>query len=307
MLRGGLEVGLLVRAVPKTRAPGGPSAEGWRQVGELFLALALSALIGMEREARRKSAGLRTHTLVGVGAALFVLVSKYGFGDVLQPGRVVLDPSRMAAQIVSGVGFLGAGLIFVRSGSAHGLTTAAAIWLTAAVGAAAGAGLDVLAAATTAIYLLVVVAFRQLERWRPEPAPLNGTVRARYVEGRGTLREVLEAANERGFSILKVSTETVAFRPWGALGAGRPGGGPTPPDRPPEEVGHSGMAVARVVEVTLEVRGEPQHARGGPRPVRGEPRLEELAVVLSEVDGVEGVATAAAGGDSAGWDGAGGD
>jgi len=107
------------------------NGEGWRQFAELGLALLLSALIGLEREIRQKNAGLRTHTLVGLGAALFVLISKYGFTDVLEPGRIVLDPSRMAAQIVTGVGFLGAGLIFVRRDSVRGLTTAAAVWITA--------------------------------------------------------------------------------------------------------------------------------------------------------------------------------
>ncbi|HWG60856.1 MAG TPA: MgtC/SapB family protein [Streptosporangiaceae bacterium] len=100
--------------------------EGWKQAGELGLALVLSAGIGLEREIRQKNAGLHTYTLVGVGAALFMLVSKYGFGDVLETGRVILDPSRVAAQIVSGVGFLGAGLIFVCRDSVRGLTTAAA-------------------------------------------------------------------------------------------------------------------------------------------------------------------------------------
>jgi len=110
-----------------------PSGQGWRQAGELGLALLLSASIGVEREIRQKTAGLRTYTLVGLGAALFVLISKYGFSDVLRTGQVVLDPSRLAAQIVSGVGFLGAGLIFVRRDAVRGLTTAAAIWITAAI------------------------------------------------------------------------------------------------------------------------------------------------------------------------------
>jgi len=94
--------------------PAALNGEGWRQAAELGLALALSAVIGLEREVRQKNAGLRTHTLVGVGAALFMLISKYGFTDVLEPRLVVLDPSRVAAQIVTGVGFLGAGIIFVR-------------------------------------------------------------------------------------------------------------------------------------------------------------------------------------------------
>src|SRR3984957_5040653 len=122
--------------------------QGWRQAGELALALVLSASIGLEREIRQKSAGLRTHTLVGVGAALFMLISKYGFTDVVIPGQVILDPSRVAAQIVTGIGFLGAGLIFVRQDAVRGLTTAAAIWVTAAIGAASGAGLPILAAVT---------------------------------------------------------------------------------------------------------------------------------------------------------------
>ena len=90
------------------------TGQGPKQLGELTLAFVLSTLIGLEREWRQKSAGLRTHTLVGVGAALFMLVSKYGFGDVLVSDRTVLDPSRIAAQVVSGIGFIGGGLIFGR-------------------------------------------------------------------------------------------------------------------------------------------------------------------------------------------------
>jgi putative Mg2+ transporter-C (MgtC) family protein len=83
-------------------------SQGWAQFGDLGLAFILSALIGVERQLRQRSAGLRTHTLVGVGSALFVLVSKYGFENVLIPGRIAVDPSRVAAQIVTGIGFLGA-------------------------------------------------------------------------------------------------------------------------------------------------------------------------------------------------------
>src|ERR1700710_2451290 len=117
----------------------------WRQVGELVLAFGLSSIVGLERQIRGKSAGLRTQAIVGTASALILLVSKYGFADVLSAGTVVLDPSRVAAQIVSGIGFIGAGLIFVRRDSVRGLTTAAGIWLTAAVGAACGASLPLLA------------------------------------------------------------------------------------------------------------------------------------------------------------------
>ena len=161
-------------------AVGSPNIEGWQQVGELGLALVLSALIGLEREMRQKSAGLRTHTLVGVGAALFMLISKYGFNDVLEPGRIILDPSRVAAQIVTGVGFLGAGLIFVRRDSVRGLTTAAAIWVTAAVGAASGAGLPVLAAMTTGIYFLVALVFPAVTRRLPQSSTAISMIRVRY-------------------------------------------------------------------------------------------------------------------------------
>lgn len=131
------------------------SGEGWAQVADFGLAFLLSGVIGLEREWRHKSAGLRTYTVVGLGAALFTLISKYGFSDVLAEGRVVLDPSRVTAQIVSGLGFIGGGVIFVHRGSVKGLTTAAGIWLTAAVGAACAAGLPVLATLATAAYLVL--------------------------------------------------------------------------------------------------------------------------------------------------------
>ncbi len=98
--------------------------QGWLQLGELGLAFLLSSLIGFEREIRQKSAGLRTYTLVGFSSALILLVSKYGFTNILDNNRIVLDPSRIAAQIVSGIGFIGGGVIFVRKDIVRGLTTA---------------------------------------------------------------------------------------------------------------------------------------------------------------------------------------
>jgi putative Mg2+ transporter-C (MgtC) family protein len=174
-----------------------PSGEGWRQAAELGVALLLSATIGLEREIRQKSAGLRTHTLVGVGAALFMLVSKYGFMDVLVPGRIVLDPSRVAAQVVSGIGFLGAGLIFVRRDAVRGLTTAAGVWITAAVGMAAGAGLPVLAALATGVYLLVAGVFPALTRFLPRSGTAVSVVRVRYPDGRGILRRAADRDRPR--------------------------------------------------------------------------------------------------------------
>jgi putative Mg2+ transporter-C (MgtC) family protein len=173
--------------------------------GRARLALLLSAVIGLEREMRQKSAGLRTHTLVGVGAALFVLISKYGFSHVLQPGLVVVDPSRVAAQIVSGIGFLGARIIFVRRDSVRGLTTAAGVWVTAALGAAAGAGLPRPAALSTGVYLLVALAFGWLARHLPRSATAISVIRAYYPDGRGILRQILQVATARGFAIDELS------------------------------------------------------------------------------------------------------
>jgi putative Mg2+ transporter-C (MgtC) family protein len=135
-----------------------------KQFIELGLAFALSAAIGLEREIRHKSAGLRTYTVVGTAAALFVLISKYGFTDVLAVNSIVLDPSRVAAQIVSGIGFIGAGLIFVSQDQVRGLTTAATVWLVTAIGMACGAGLPWLAFAATGAYFVVALIFPLIER-----------------------------------------------------------------------------------------------------------------------------------------------
>jgi putative Mg2+ transporter-C (MgtC) family protein len=135
------------------------SGQGAAQFIELGLAFLLSALIGLEREIRHKSAGLRTYTVVGTAAALFVLISKYGFTNVLTADLIVLDPSRVAAQIVSGIGFIGAGLIFVGQDRVRGLTTAATVWLVTGIGMACGAGLPWLALAATGGYFIVAFVF----------------------------------------------------------------------------------------------------------------------------------------------------
>jgi putative Mg2+ transporter-C (MgtC) family protein len=144
-----------------------PTGQDLSQFVELGIAFLLSATIGLEREVRHKSAGLRTYTIVGTSAALFLLISKYGFTNVLANDRVVLDPSRVAAQIVTGIGFIGAGLIFVRGDRVAGLTTAATVWLVTGVGMACGAGLPLLAVAATVAYLIVALVFPFLLRALP--------------------------------------------------------------------------------------------------------------------------------------------
>ncbi|WP_426738326.1 MgtC/SapB family protein [Plantibacter sp. 2H11-2] len=171
----------------------------------LVLAFILSAVIGLERHRQVKSAGLRTHTLVGVGAALFTLVSAYGF-SMIDGTNVTLDPSRIAAQIVSGIGFLGAGVIFVRQNIVSGLTTAASIWVVAAIGMACGAGMPILAALGTCMHLLTVTVLSRLAR----KVPVAGRGRdliVHYKDGRGALRAILERASELGFEVALTGTD----------------------------------------------------------------------------------------------------
>ncbi len=173
------------------------SADSLVELGSLVLAFVLGACIGFERHRRLKSAGLRTHSVVGVGSAAFTLVSAHGFSNVLG-ADVGLDPSRIAAQIVSGIGFLGAGVIFVRGDGVRGLTTAASIWLSAAVGMACGAALPVVALGATALYLVAVTGLSGLARL-VTPEARTTTVLVRYRVGKGALRTALELSAEHGF------------------------------------------------------------------------------------------------------------
>ncbi|TWP36849.1 MgtC/SapB family protein [Leekyejoonella antrihumi] len=236
-----------------------PVGQGWTQIGELAIAFGLSAVIGLERELKQRAAGVRTYTVVGFASALFMLVSKYGFTDVLGP-RVVLDPSRVAAQIVTGLGFIGGGIIFVRRGSVRGLTTAASIWLTAAVGAAAGAGLEILAVASTIGYFLAILllppAANLIARRVISPWP---ALRVHYLDGRGLLREVLSVVTQSGFVVAGMSTTHH-----------RPGRKTSPSRRVVAPEGPS-------VEVKVQLGG------------RGD--LELLMTSLSEMDGILHVST----------------
>jgi putative Mg2+ transporter-C (MgtC) family protein len=223
-----------------------PSGQGWLQVGELLLAFALASAIGLERQLRGKSAGLRTQAIVGTSSALILLVSKYGFSDVLVNGNVILDPSRVAAQIVSGIGFLGAGLILTRRGTVLGLTTAAAVWETAAIGMAAGAGLPLLALIVTALHFVTVFGYTALARHLPGSRTVSIRVRVTYLDRHGVLRLLLEAGTTSGWTLSEVR-----------------------PEEPREEEADQGR---RLVSVTLGLAG------------RGRP--EDLLSELSQVEGV---------------------
>jgi putative Mg2+ transporter-C (MgtC) family protein len=216
----------------------------------IAVAALLSFLIGAEREYFQKSAGIRTHTLVGMGAALFMVISKYGFTDLLDRPSSISDGSRIAAQVVSGVGFLGAGLIFVRRDSVRGLTTAASIWLVSAVGMAAGAGMFVIAPGVTILYLAVTIGIRPITRLMPHSRGTVSSIRITYEDGRGILRAILESIGSHGIHV--GDTRIVQQR-----GTGGPGG-------------------VRLQEVLLHLSGSG-------------PAVTELIRVLHELDGVRAV------------------
>ena len=132
--------------------------ELWRMCLRLFIACICGAFIGYERSLRQKEAGLRTHIILALGACLAMIVSKYGFADIAEAGAMkTSDGARIAAQVVSGVGFLGAGVIFVRGGSVKGLTTAAGIWTTSSVGLAIGAGMYAVGIVATIFMVLAQI------------------------------------------------------------------------------------------------------------------------------------------------------
>jgi putative Mg2+ transporter-C (MgtC) family protein len=171
----------------------------------LAVAAVLGGLVGLERERSEWAAGMRTHALVSLGSALFMVVSIFGFSDILNERHVVLDPSRVAAQVASGIGFFGAGTIILRREVVKGLTSAASIWAVAAVGLAVGGGMFLAAGAATVLALLVLAKplKARMYPYRKEAR------RVRLVVGRGTplaeLREEIEAA--------EVPIERIVVRP----------------------------------------------------------------------------------------------
>src|ERR1700677_1260778 len=179
----------------------------WTEVAErLVTATVLTGLVGLDRERRESSAGLRTHALVGMSACLLMIVSAFGFADVLGTSAVVLDPSRIAAQVVTGIGFLGAGTIIAHGSLVRGLTTAASVWAVAAIGMAVGGGMYWAALIATAISLVLLVIMRPLERrldrrWRKQ------TVTALYDANAVSLDGVLDALHKIDLHVLQLNVE----------------------------------------------------------------------------------------------------
>ena len=175
----------------------------------VVLAAALGGAIGFERELRERDAGLRTHMLVSVGAALFTIVSAYAWTDwqFSNESGVVFDPTRIAAQIVTGIGFLGAGAIIRQGLSVRGLTTAATLWVVAAIGMATGSGYYAAAVITTVLVLfslwpLRILAYRISERIRPE----EGRLAVDLPAGASAV-SVLEAVESAGADVRSLEFE----------------------------------------------------------------------------------------------------
>jgi len=173
-------------------------------VGRLGLATLLGLLVGIERERREHAAGMRTHAVVCVASALIMLVSAQGF-----PGTG--DPMRLSAQVVSGIGFLGAGVIIFRRNAVHGLTTAASVWAVAGVGLAAGSGLEVTASIGTGFLLLIQGGLRPVKKRLFQETTRHHTVVLTFSGSKGVLKGIRKVAmGNPGFELLSLGFEDAA-------------------------------------------------------------------------------------------------
>jgi putative Mg2+ transporter-C (MgtC) family protein len=183
----------------------------WDAIGRLAVAAGLGAAVGIERELREREAGIRTHLLVSLGACLFTIVGAFGFHNFS-----TVDPTRIAAQVVTGIGFLGAGAIIREGISVRGLTTAASLWIVAAIGMAAGAGYYWPAVAGTALTVIALwplraVAYRTIERLRPPERRLvvelrEGASVKQLLDMLGDIRQV-DVEDERDRRVVTVELE----------------------------------------------------------------------------------------------------
>ncbi len=179
-------------------------------VGRCILAALCGALIGIERKNRSKEAGLRTHLIVALGAALMMAVSKYGFFDVVRYGaalgsEVRLDPSRVASTIITGIGFLGAGTIFIRKQVINGLTTAAGLWTTAGIGMTIGAGMYFVGIAITIFQFLVqIFLHKNIRIFR---SPTSDIIFLRAEDTSDVIRKVTDAMKLHNIEIQSIKYE----------------------------------------------------------------------------------------------------
>jgi putative Mg2+ transporter-C (MgtC) family protein len=171
-------------------------------IARIIVAGICGFVLGYERKGRLKNAGVRTHMIVAMGAALILIVSKYGFNDILGVAGVSLNPAQIAGQIVSGIGFLGAGVIFARNGVVNGLTTAAGVWAVAGVGMAIGSGMYIIGVATTIIILIVQSFLHASEKWMHLPSEATFVFKLKPADD--VISTVMQA-------IEQLNIETVGF------------------------------------------------------------------------------------------------
>lgn len=176
-------------------------------VVRLTLALVLGALVGLERERGERAAGIRTHALVALGSCLIMIVSTFGFADILGTQAVTLDPSRIAAQVVSGIGFLGAGTILLRKEIVKGLTTAAAIWVVAAIGLACGSGLLAEAAIVTTMTMVVLIALRPVRTFLHRTPTLHMLHIEAHISENPLLTPIQEICQQAHVSIEQIQIQ----------------------------------------------------------------------------------------------------
>ncbi len=182
----------------------------------LLLSMLLGGLIGLERESSNRAAGLRTHILVCLGSTLIMMLSIYGFAEFANEMNIRMDPARLASAVITGIGFLGAGTILFTGKSITGLTTAASLWVVAALGLSVGAGFNFAAIATTILILMTLVFLNKIEQ-----RYINGNklhlVTIHAINVPGFLDNVSNLFNEEGFTIRKCIVNERSTVPYGEL------------------------------------------------------------------------------------------
>lgn len=171
----------------------------------LLVAGILGAIIGLDREYRAKEAGYRTHFLVSLGSALIMIVSQYGFQEIIKENSVTLDPSRVAAQVVSGIGFIGAGTIILQKQIVRGLTTAAGIWATAGIGLAVGAGMYAIGIATTVLTLIGL----ELLSYIFKSVGMKSSMIAFSTNNKDTLKQIADRFKSKDYMIVSYEMQTL--------------------------------------------------------------------------------------------------
>lgn len=173
----------------------------------ILLAAVCGACIGYERTNRLKTAGIRTHVIVSLAAALMMIISKYGFSDILAVHNVGLDPSRIAAGVVTAIGFLGAGIIFVHNQSVSGLTTAAGIWATVGVGMSVGGGQCLIGIFSTILLIIVQWVLHRDFKWIKTPTV--EVITLKLPNGPDAVKMIQETIREESIEILNISVQKI--------------------------------------------------------------------------------------------------